>query len=489
MSSLEELRAERLKKLEILKTKGYNPFPVHTDRTCDCATAVNDFDVLTGDGRTVTLAGRVMALRGQGKLMFADIDDGSGHIQVLVKHDNMQTDDFTLFAETVDIGDMIACTGILALSQRGEKSIEAVSWKMLAKSLRPLPDKWHGLKDTEERFRKRYLDTLSSSEVKKRFETRARLVSALRRFLDDTGYMEVETPMLQSLAGGALAQPFITHHNALDTDMYLRIAPELYLKQLLIGGYPKVYEIGRNFRNEGIDVTHNPEFTMLEFYEAYADATSQMAYVEQLIRTVMVSVMGTSDIVHEEETISLAEPFAAVSFKELFAEYADMDDPFGMPEDALLAKAYEFGVVVKKGEGREKILDGIYKKRCRPHLSAPTFLVEYPKAFSPFAKEEEDNPSMIDRFQLVIGGLEIVNAFSELNDPLEQRARFEEQEVKRTGGDEDISPKDEEFLEAMEYGMPPAGGVGVGIDRLVMLATGTRNIREAILFPTLRPRE
>jgi lysyl-tRNA synthetase class 2 len=489
MSSLEELRIERLKKLTILKEKGIHPYPVHTGRTYDCAEAVGDFDALAAETREIMLAGRIMALRGQGKLMFADIDDGSGKIQILVKEDVMDADDFALFGQTVDIGDIVACTGVLMFSQRGEKSIEARSWRMLAKALRPLPDKWHGLNNTEERFRKRYLDTLSSPEVKERFRTRARLISALRRFLDDAAYIEVETPILQSLAGGALAQPFITHHNALDTNMYLRIAPELYLKELLIGGYPKVYEIGRNFRNEGIDVTHNPEFTMLEFYEAYTDAASQIVFVEELVRTVMTSVMGRPEIFQEGEQISLMGHFTVVTFKDLFLTYAGMDDPFGIPEDALVAKAVEVGVSVKKGEGREKVLDGMYKKLCRPHLVSPTFIVDYPKAFSPFAKEKEGSDTLIDRFQLVIGGLEIVNAFSELNDPQEQRARFEEQEKKSKGGDKDISPKDEEFLEAMEYGMPPAGGVGIGVDRLVMLATGTRNIREAILFPTLRPRE
>ncbi len=489
MASLEELRAERLKKLDILKEHGVHPYPIASSRTMSCADAVHDFDALSSKEISVVLGGRITALRGQGKLMFVDIDDGTAKVQALFKGDVINEDAFSLFVNTADIGDIVEVSGVLALSQRGEKSIEVTDWRMLAKSLRPLPDKWHGLKDTEERFRRRYLDLIASPEVKERFRTRARIITAFRSVLDGAGYVEVETPMLQSLAGGALAQPFTTHHNALDADMYLRIAPELYLKQLLIGGYTKVYELGRNFRNEGIDVTHNPEFTMLEFYEAYATANSQMAFVEGLVRDVVTTVLGEPTIKEGEETISLAEPFAIVPFKALFAQYADMDNPFDMPIAELITCAQGYGVTIQKGEGREKILDGIYKKVCRPHLVTPTFIVDYPKAFSPFAKEKEDDPSLIDRFQLVIGGLEIVNAFSELNDPIEQRARFEEQEKKRTGGDEDISPKDDEFLEAMEYGMPPAGGVGIGIDRIVMLLTDTRNIREAILFPTLRPRE
>ncbi|NTV44769.1 MAG: lysine--tRNA ligase [Candidatus Yonathbacteria bacterium] len=489
MASIEELRAERVKKLELLKEKGMSPYPITSHRTHSCADALSNFDALVSEAGTVVLDGRILALRGQGKLMFADITDGTGNIQALMKSDKIDADLFALFADTVDIGDVIEVSGTPILSQRGEKSIEVVSWRMLAKSLRPLPDKWHGLKDTEERFRRRYLDLIASPEVKERFAMRAKAISAIRRVLDDAGYMEVETPMLQSLAGGALAQPFKTHHNSLDTDMYLRIAPELYLKELLIGGYPKVYEIGRNFRNEGIDVTHNPEFTMLEFYEAFGSAKSQIAFTEKLIRETVTSVLGKPEITHDGNPVSLAEPFAVIPFKDLFVKYADMSDPFGMPMEDLLAKAASAGVTVKKGEGREKILDGIYKKLCRPHLSVPTFIIDYPKAFSPFAKEQDEHPELIDRFQLVIAGLEIVNAFSELNDPLEQRRRFEEQEKKKSGGDEDISPKDDEFLEAMEYGMPPAGGVGIGIDRIVMLLTDMHNIREVILFPTLRTKE
>jgi lysyl-tRNA synthetase class 2 len=485
MSSIEELRAERVKKLNILKEKGVNAYPVSSGRNTTCAEARDSFDALEGKGE-VTLAGRVMALRGQGKLLFADIFDGTGNFQIVCKSDSLE--DFDTLAETLDRGDICAFTGTLFITQRGEKSVEAKSWRMLAKALLPLPDKWHGLKDTEERFRKRYLDTLSSEEVRERFIVRAKIITSLRRKLDEAGYMEVETPVLQSVAGGALAEPFMTHHNALDIDMYLRIAPELYLKQLLVGGFPKVYELGRIFRNEGIDVTHNPEFTMLEYYEAFADAESQRKFTEELVREVFTAALGEPKIMVGEEEVLLADPFAVMTFEEVFEKYVGIQKPFAMDRDALVEEAKKHGVEIKASDAPDKILDTVYKK-YRSNIIVPTFIIDYPKAFSPFAKEKEGSDTLIDRFQLVIGGFEVANAFSELNNPEEQRARFAEQEKKRAGGEREISPNDEVYIEAMEYGMPPAGGVGIGVDRLVMLANNTRNIREAILFPTLRPKE
>jgi lysyl-tRNA synthetase class 2 len=485
MSSIEELRAERVKKLNILKEKGVNAYPVSSGRNTTCAEARDSFDALEGKDE-VTLAGRVMALRGQGKLLFADIFDGTGNFQIVCKSDSLE--DFDTLAETLDRGDICAFTGTLFITQRGEKSVEAKAWRMLAKALLPLPDKWHGLKDTEERFRKRYLDTLSSGEVRERFVVRAKIITALRRKLDEAGYMEVETPVLQAVAGGALAEPFVTHHNALDIDMYLRIAPELYLKELLVGGFPKVYELGRVFRNEGIDVTHNPEFTMLEYYEAFADAKSQREFTEKLVRDVFTAALGEPKIVVGEEEVSLVDPFTVMTFEEVFEKYVGIEKPFDMDRNALVEEAKKHGVEVKASDAPDKILDTVYKK-YRSNIVAPTFIIDYPKAFSPFAKEKEGSDTLIDRFQLVIGGFEVANAFSELNNSEEQRARFAEQEKKREGGEREISPNDEAYIEAMEYGMPPAGGVGIGVDRLVMLANNTRNIREAILFPTLRPRE
>jgi len=361
-------------------------------------------------------------------------------------------------------------------------------WKMLAKSLRSLPDKWHGLQDVEERFRRRYLDTLMSSEVKQRFVLRSKIITEIRRILDDEGFLEVETPMLQPMAGGAIAEPFVTHHNALDIDLYLRIAPELYLKKLLVGGFSKVYEVNRNFRNEGIDVTHNPEFTMLEFYESYSDAKKQMVFIEGMLKTLTKKIFGKTTISYGGEKISFSKKFAIVSFLDLLKRYALIANPESITLDELRLKAKQLGVDVANVDGAEKIMDNIYKKTCRPKLTQPTFIVDYPAGFSPFAKRKEGNDELIDRFQLVVSGIEMVNAFSELNDPLDQRERYLEQDKKKKGGDAEVSPSDKDYLEAMEYGMPPAGGVGLGVDRLVMLFTDTKNIKEVILFPTMKPK-
>lgn len=489
MASLEEIRAERLKKLELLKSKGMNPYPIATKRSLSVADALTTFSKLSSSSKKVTLAGRVMAIRGQGALVFFNIRDGEAIIQGLLKRGELSEDLLMLFQDAVDIGDFIECTGTLFLTNRNEKTVLVKSWKILSKSLRPLPDKWHGLQDVEERFRKRYLDTMMSEEVRARFVVRSKVITEIRAFLDKADYIEVETPLLQSLAGGALAQPFKTHHNALDIDLNLRIAPELYLKKLLVGGFPRVYEIGRNFRNEGIDMTHNPEFTMLEFYGAYETAATQMAFVEKMIKMVVKKVFKKTTIDSEGGVIDIAKKFAVISFLDLFKRYASIDTPEKMSREEWALAAERHGVHVEPHEGIEKIMDNVYKKACRPKIVQPTFIIDYPAAFSPFAKRQEKDPALIDRFQLVIDGIELVNAFSELNDPLDQRSRYEEQDKKKKGGEGDISPSDEDYLEAIEYGLSPAGGVGIGIDRLVMLLTNTRNIKEVILFPTMRPQQ
>lgn len=488
MASLEELRNERVKKLNILKERGIDPYPVFAARDISLSQAAEQFSKLTKRKKPLHLAGRIMAMRGQGALVFFDINDGTGTFQGLLKKDELNEDARTLFSDTVDIGDFIEVKGTLFVTKRKEKTILVKDWKMLAKSLRPLPDKWHGLQDVEDRFRKRYLDALMSPEVKERFVVRAKIITEIRALLDAEGYLEVETPILQPLAGGAIAEPFITHHNALDIELNLRIAPELYLKKLLVGGFPKVYEIGRDFRNEGIDVTHNPEFTMLEFYESYSDAKKQMAFVEQMIQMLAKKLGVKTALDYNGEKISFPKKFATVSFFDLLRRYALIANPETATRDDLKLQAAQLGVEVAPADGIEKIMDNVYKKVCRPKLIQPTFIVDYPIGFSPFAKKKEGQSAMIDRFQLVIGGLEVVNAFSELNDPLDQRERYLEQDKRKRGGDVEVSPSDEDYLEAMEYGMPPAGGVGMGIDRLAMLFTNTQNIREVILFPTMRPR-
>lgn len=489
MASLEEIRNERIKKLNSLKDRGISPYPITSARDFSIYEIIKDFSKLSKRKKPIHVVGRVMALRGQGALVFFDINDGTGLLQGLVKKDEIKEESRDLFVDSVDIGDFIEIKGSLFITKRKEKTLLVKDWKMLSKSLRSLPDKWHGLQDVEERFRKRYLDTLMSNEIKERFVLRSKIITEFRKILNNEDFLEVETPMLQPMAGGATAQPFITHHNALDIDLYLRIAPELYLKKLLVGGFPKVYEIGRNFRNEGIDVTHNPEFTMLEFYESYSDAEKQMAFVEVMFKTLIKNVLGKTSILYNEEKIYFSKKFTVISFSDLLKRYALIADPGNVNIDELRLKAKQLGVDFSDIEGPEKIMDNIYKKVCRPKLIQPTFIIDYPAAFSPFAKRKEENPELIDRFQLVVGGIEMVNAFSELNDPLDQRKRYLEQDKKKREGDPEVSPSDEDYLEAMEYGMPPAGGVGIGIDRVIMLLTNTKNIKEVILFPTMRPKK
>lgn len=489
MASLEEIRAERLKKIELLKEKGMTPYPIKTSRSISIADALSSFAKFSREHKKMTLAGRVMAIRGQGALVFFNLRDAEATIQGFLKRDEMDEELFALFQDTVDVGDFIECTGTLFMTKRKERTMEVKTWKILSKALRPLPDKWHGLQDVEERFRKRYLDLLMSDEVRARFKLRSKIITEIRAFLNSADYLEVETPLLQSLAGGALAEPFITHHNALDIDLNLRIAPELYLKELVVGGFPRVYELGRNFRNEGIDMTHNPEFTMLEFYAAYETAATQMIFVEKMMKTLVKNVLRGTKIKFGEETIDVSKKFAVTSFLDLFKRYAAMENPSAMSREEWRLSAERFGVRVEPHDSLEKIMDNVYKKTCRPKIIQPTFIVDYPAGFSPFAKKQEVNPDLIDRFQLVIAGIEMVNAFSELNDPLEQKARYEEQDKKKKGGEGDVSPSDEDYLEAIEYGLPPAGGVGIGIDRLAMIFSDTRNIREVVLFPTMRPKE
>lgn len=489
MASIEEIRIERIKKLNLLKEKGINPYPIETKRSMSVENALISFPKLVKSKKKITLAGRVTAIRGQGALFFFNIRDGGHLIQGLLKKDEVKSGLQELFQNTVDVGDFIECAGTLFVTKRKEKTLQVKEWRMLAKSLRPLPDKWHGLQDTEERFRRRYLDLLMSPEVRERFMVRTRIITEIRNFLNDADYMEVETPLLQSLAGGALAEPFGTHHNALDIDLSLRIAPELYLKKLLVGGYSRVYELGRNFRNEGIDATHNPEFTMLEFYAAYETAATQMIFVEKMIKTIVRKVAKNASIKVGDEKIDFKKKFMVVSFLDLLKRYALIQDPENSSLEELRIRAEQLGIKVESFDSREKIMDNIYKKTCRPKIIQPTFIIDYPAGFSPFAKRQEKDPALIDRFQLIVGGIEFVNAFSELNDPEDQRLRYEEQDVKKKGGEGDVSPSDEDFLEAMEHGIPPASGVGIGIDRVVMLLTNTRNIKEVVLFPTMRPRD
>ncbi len=489
MASLEEIRFARIEKLKLLVDKGINPYPSfslqdHTNKAVE-----ENFDELNKNGKSISMVGRILSLRSQGKIIFFNFDDGTASFQALLKSgEPIAEGDFELFDKAFDIGDFVEVKGTLFLTKRAEKTILVETVKMLSKSLRPLPEKWHGLTGTEERFRKRYLDLISNPEVKDRFIIRTKVISEIRKILDERDFLEVETPALQPIYGGASANPFITHHNALDTDLYLRISDELYLKRLLAGGFPRVYEIARDFRNEGIDTTHNPEFTMLEFYESYSDSEKQMQFVEDMIRRLVSTIFNKEILVWNEEEINYANKFNVITYFDLFRNYAHIPNPESTSEIDLGKKAQELGVDIKPGDSYYKIMDEIYKKVARPKLIQPTFIIDYPINYLPLAKKKESDESLVEAFQLIIGGIEISKAFSELNDPIDQRKRFESQEKFKEEGDKEAQVLDEEFIEAMEYGIPPAGGVGIGIDRLIMLLTNTKNIKEVILFPTLKPR-
>ncbi len=485
---LDDIREERLKKLARLKEAGVNSFPIESKRDFVIERAIADFSKLSRRKKPVFLAGRILAIRSHGGSAFCDFNDGTGSFQAFLKKDILGENAFVLFSDTADIGDFIEFKGNLFITKKKEKTIEVSSWRMLSKSLRPLPEKWHGLADTEERFRKRYLDLLMNNDVRANFLIRSKIIKEVRNFLDERGFLEVETPILQPMAGGAIAQPFKTHHNALDIELYLRIAPELYLKRLLIGGFPKVYEIGRNFRNEGIDVSHNPEFTELEFYEAYENADHSMDLVEEMIKTLVKKIFKKQVIKYEDKEISFVKKFPRIAFHDVLKRYALINNPETASREDYMLKARQFGIEIAEADSKAKIADNIFKKICRPKLVQPTFVVDYPLEISPLAKKKENDSNLVDRFQPIIGGLELGNGFSELNDPIDQKERFLKQLELRKAGDMEASELDESFIEAMEHGMPPAAGVGIGIERLVMLFTNTHNIKEIILFPTMRPK-
>lgn len=483
---LNNIREERLKKLNYLKKIGVNSFPLEISRDFLISCAIRDFTKLAKRKKPAFLTGRILAIRSHGGSVFCDFSDGSGIFQALLKKDVLK-ENFSLFEEVVDIGDFIEWKGTFFTTKKKEKTIQVLSWRIISKSLRPLPEKWHGLTDVEERFRKRYLDILMNKDIKDRFFLRSRLIKEIRSFLDDEGFIEVETPILHPLAGGANAEPFVTHHQMLDMDLFLRIAPELYLKRLLIGGMNKIYEIGRLFRNEGLDATHNPEFTELEFYESYQDAAGLRELVESLIRKIGKKIFGKQKFEYQGQIFFLNKKFTTISFHETLRRFAFVMEPEKISQKELLLKAKQFGIDIKNTDSKWKIFEHIFKKICQPKIIQPTFVIDYPIESSSLAKQFPDRP-LLDRFQFIAGGLEIANGFSELNDPLEQRQRFLAQEKLAALGDREANPKDEDFLEALEYGMPPAAGVGIGIDRLAMLFTNTHNIKEIIFFPTMRPK-
>ena len=434
------------------------------------------------------MAGRLLTVRLMGKASFAHILDLSGRIQIYVRRDRVGEEQYELFKD-LDLGDFVGVSGKPFRTKTGEITIEVESIALLAKSLRGLPEKWHGLTDVEKRYRQRYLDLISNEEVRQVFVARSRTIDAIRRYLVDRGFLEVETPILQPIHGGAAAKPFVTHHNALDRDLYLRIALELYLKRCVIGGIEKVFEIGRNFRNEGISTRHNPEFTMLELYQAYTDYNGVMNILEDMVPAVAREVLGTTTIEYSGRTIRLDAPWPRLRLRDAIRDESGIDYEEYPTTEALYEAVRGAGVHVEPNSTRAKLIDSLLSSFVEPKLMQPTFLIDYPVEMSPLAKRKRDDPTLVERFEAFVGGMEIANAFSELNDPLDQRGRFEQQLAERAAGDEEAQPMDEDFLIALEHGMPPTGGLGVGIDRLVMLFTGNNSIREVILFPQLRTKD
>lgn len=479
----------RLRKLAALRAQGIEPYPLRFQRTHTAQDALDRFDDLSTAQETVRLAGRILTIRKMGKAAFAHIEDASGRIQLYLRLNILGEEAFRTAIDLFDLGDIIGAEGVLFRTRTGEETLEVRRIEMLAKALQNPPEKYHGLRDTETRLRRRYLDMAVNSDVRQTFAVRSHVVREVRAFFDARDFLEVETPVLQPLYGGAFARPFITHHNALDQDFYLRIATELYLKRCLIGGFERVYEIGRTFRNEGMDRDHNPEFTMLEAYQAYADYTDMMELLEQLYYAVTLAVHGSPQVPYRDDVLDFTPPWQRIRLHEAI-EFATGIDIYAHPEtEALLAQVQAHGIGVPERVTWATLVEELLAECVEPKLVQPTLLLDYPVALSPLAKRRTDDSRLVERFEAFVGSLEIANAFSELNDPLDQRQRFEEQVKERAAGDEEAQPLDEDFLLALEYGMPPTGGIGIGIDRMAMLFTNSASIRDVILFPPVRTRE
>ena len=491
MEDINDLISQRIKKLEELRSIGINPYG-NNFRVNDSSGAITDkysslsAEELAAKQHHCTLAGRIIALRSFGKAAFAHIQDNDGRIQIYIKKDIVSEDAYSVFKK-VDIGDFIGIAGILFRTKTGELTIEVEKFSILSKSIRPLPEKWHGLTDIEARYRQRYVDLIVNSDVKNVFKTRSRIIKEIRDYLDSHGFLEVETPMMQPIPGGATARPFKTHHNALGIDLYLRIAPELYLKRLIIGGFERVYEINRNFRNEGLSIKHNPEFTMLEFYMTYSDYNDLMILTEEMITTLSNKITGGMKISAWGHEIDLTPPWDRLTLRDSVIKYTNIDKKVLEDRNLAIEWARREEIPVKGDESLARIILEIFEKKVEEHLIKPTFIIDYPTEISPLARRKNDDPDITERFELYIAGIEVANAFSELTDPEDQRQRFLAQEKERAVGDEEAHKMDEDFIRALEYGMPPTAGEGIGIDRVVMLFTGQRSIRDVILFPHMRP--
>jgi len=491
MDELNDQRQQRIKKLDSLRELGVQPYGTRFDATDRAGQLIRlhgekSREVLEQEQISCRLAGRIVGLRWFGKAAFAVLQDGADRLQVYLKKDVLGEKGYRV-CETLDLGDWIGVSGTLFRTKTNELTVEVRELTFLSKALRPLPEKWHGLTDVETRYRQRYVDLIANPSMHEIFAIRSRIIAGIRTFLIEKGFLEVETPMMQPIPGGAIARPFVTHHNALGMDLYLRVAPELYLKRLIVGGFSRVFEINRNFRNEGISTIHNPEFTMLEFYVAYADYTDLLALTEELIVQLAKEILGTTAIDYQGQQINLAPPWRRWSYRQAILEVNDLDPSILSNRAAAFKAAARLKVEVEKDADLIVILNEIFNETVEPKLVQPTFITDYPIEISPLARRKDSDPSLTDRFELYIAGREIANAFSELNDPLDQRKRFEAQVAQREAGDEEAHYLDEDFLRALEHGMPPTAGEGIGIDRLVMLFTNQASIRDVILFPQLRP--
>ena len=476
----------RIQKLQSLRESGIEPFAYRFDKTHNTRQLLDDFDTLMASGETISIAGRLITIRVMGKSVFAHLQDEWGQIQIYVKKDNVSEEDFKLF-DKADIGDIFGFSGTLFVTHKGERSIKVVNLLLLAKSLRPLPEKWHGLQDKETRYRRRYLDLIANPEVKEVFRKRSLMIRAIRDFLDGEGFLEVETPVLQPIYGGAAAKPFTTHHNKLDMRLYLRVADELYLKRLIVGGFEKVWEFCKDFRNEGMDRNHNPEFTMVELYWAYADYHDIMDLYRRLLLSVADRVLGTTTLQFNEQTIELGGEWKQIRLLDSISE-AVGENVSEMNEPDLKKLCERFGVNVEGMVGRGKLIDELFSERVEPHLIQPTFITDYPKELSPLAKPHRSAPGLTERFEVFIGGMEMGNAFSELNDPIDQKERFLKLiELAKAGDEEAPGVLDEDYIFCLEHGMPPTGGLGFGVDRLAMLLLDQHSIRDVILFPQMKP--
>ncbi|MDF2501497.1 MAG: lysS [Anaerosporomusa subterranea] len=483
---LNELLKVRREKMAAIAERGLEPFGRKYDLTHRAQDITGRFEEL--EDQEVHIAGRVMSLRGHGKTSFVHLSDLTGRVQLYFRQDVVGEEAYSLF-QLVDIGDIIGVTGTVFRTQKGEISVRVNEFEILSKSLRPLPEKWHGLKDVEMRYRQRYLDLIVNPDVMRTFVLRSNIIKSLRSILDDRGFLEVETPMMHPIAGGAAARPFVTHHNALDMKLYMRIAPELYLKRLIVGGFEKVYELGRVFRNEGISIKHNPEFTIVELYQAYADYQDIMKLTEEVIAGVAQAVLGTTKINYQGQDIDLTPPWNRLTMVDAIKKYADVDFAAVKTVEEARAIADRLEVHYEKKFGIGGILNAVFEAVAEEHLIQPTFIIGHPTEISPLAKRNKENPEATDRFEAFIFGREIANGFSELNDPIDQKGRFLDQVAARESGDDEAHMMDDDYVNALEYGLPPTGGLGIGIDRLVMFLTDRYSIRDVLLFPHMRHKE